>query len=449
MTVLKEKPIIVTAAFPAAGHTAGVMRISEHLIEKGHEVYFITRADFKASTDKIGAHFVENAWPWEEVFAARPPDFDEVWNFKNVFANSTPLAHRALKDTLEMVRKNHPEREVIILHESFSGGLGPFLHGAPLPDGYTVLPKIINFHTSVYLPNDLDFPPFGPGLPYDPTPENLALWRSVIDAMKPGMDGLNEHYNTVYKSVGATQPMTTPIFSVAMDMGDVTVLATAPSLEYPVRNPKLRFIGGLPLKPLGPNFVPPSWWPTLTSNAALPANSPDKKKVVFVSQGTVHRNPTELLLPTINGLAAREDLLVIATLGVRGAELDDAARAALPANAIVVDYLAYDAVLPLTDVFVSNAGYGGFMHGVMNGVPMVLAGTVADKAEVCARAEWAGIAVNLRAQEPAPDAIRAAVDKVLADSRFKETVVKLQKENQELDAFAKIDEILEELTGGR
>lgn len=450
MTVLKEKPIIVAAAFPAPGHTTGVMRISEHLIEKGYELYFITRADFKASTDKIGAHFVENAWAWEEVFAARPPDaVGEMWNFKHIFADSTPLAYRALKDTLEQVRKNHPEREVIILHESFSGGLGPFLYGAPLPDGYTALPKIINFHTSVYLPTELSFPPFGPGLPYDPTPENLALWQSIADAMKPEMGGLIEHYNTVYKSLGATQPMTIPFFNVAMGLGDVTVLATAPSLEYPVRDPKLRFIGGLPLKPIGSNFVPPSWWPTLTTNAALPANSPDKKKVVFVTQGTVHRNPTELILPTINGLAARQDLLVIVTLGMRGAELDEAARAALPANAIVVDYLAYDAVLPFADVFVSNAGYGGFMHGVMNGVPMVLAGTVADKAEVCARAEWAGIAVNLRAQEPGADAIRAGVDKVLADNGFKQTVVKLQRENQKLDAFAQIDGILEEWAVGR
>ncbi|KAH6622540.1 hypothetical protein F5144DRAFT_332989 [Chaetomium tenue] len=448
MTVLKEKPIIVAAAFPASGHTAGLMRISEYLIEKGHELYFITRADFKASTDKIGAHFVENPWAWEEVFASRPPDFDEMWNFKNIFANSTPLAHRALKDTLEQVRRNHPERDVVILHESFSGGLGPFLYGAPLPKGYTVLPKVINFHTSVYLPGDASFPPFGPGLPYDPTPENLALWQSISDAMKPAMGELNEHYNTLYKSLGATQAITTPILSRAMGFGDVTLLATSATLEYPVQDPKLRFIGGFPIKPLGPHFVPPSWWPTLTANAALPADSPDKKKVVFVSQGTVHRKPTELILPTITALAERKDLLVIATLGDRGAELEGATQAALPANAIVVDYLEYDAVLPHTDVFVSNAGYGGFMQGVMNGVPMVLAGTMADKAEVSARAEWAGVAVNLRSQEPAPDAIRAAVDKVLADARFKETVVRLQKENQDLDAFGKIDEILEELTGG-
>ncbi|KAH6848021.1 hypothetical protein B0I37DRAFT_446169 [Chaetomium sp. MPI-CAGE-AT-0009] len=433
MTNVKEKPIIVTAAFPASGHIAGVARISEHLIEKGHEVYFITRADFRASIEKIGARFVENPWNWEEVFAARPPDFDEIWNFKNIFANSTPLAHRALKDALEQARRNHPDREVLILHESFSCGLGPFMYGAPLPEGYTELPKVINFHTSVSVGSDAGLPPFGPGFPYDPTPENLALWQSVSDAMKPGLAGLNEHWNAVYKSVGATRPMTKPIFDVSMDFGEVTLLATTASLEYPVRNPKLRFIGGLPLKPLGPNFIP----------------LPDKKKVVFVTQGTVHREFGQLILPTINALAAREDVLVIATLGIRGAALDAEVQAALPANTIVVDYLAYDAVLPYADVFVSNAGYGGFMHGVMNGVPMVLAGTVADKAEVCARAEWAGVAVNLRAQEPGEDAIRAAVDKVLADDGFKKKVVKLQKENQEMDAFAQVDAIIEELTGGR
>jgi UDP:flavonoid glycosyltransferase YjiC (YdhE family) len=448
MAAPKEKPIVVATAFNVPGHTAGLIQISEHLVKKGFITYFITGSDFKKSIEKAGAEFVENPFRMEEVFASKPLGHespDGTWVLKYIFGGATPVAHHLLKETLERVRKEHPNREVIILSESLSGGVGPFLHGAPLPQGYSSLPKVIVFHTSVYGTTNDNIPPFGPGLPYDPTPENLALWRSFADAMEPAMTSIIEHYDDIYKSLGATRPIKGPFNDMIMGLGDVTVLATSPSLEYPIPtpNPKLRFIGGLPLKPLDPDFVYPSWWPTITANAVLPANSPEKKKVIFVSQGTAHREYIEVLIPTLNALARRTDLIIVATLGARGAELDSDVK--IPENAMVVDYLPYDALLPLADVFVSNAGYGGFMQSVMNGVPMVLAGTAADKAEVCARAEWAGVAVNLRAQTPGEDAIRAAVETVLGDGRYKKKALEVKEENERLDALARFESIIEEL----
>ncbi|KAL2128343.1 hypothetical protein VTI74DRAFT_9304 [Chaetomium olivicolor] len=90
-------------------------------------------------------------------------------------------------------------------------------------------------------------------------------------------------------------------FKASVDCGDVTVLATTPSLEYPTqsRHPVARFVGGLSLKPFDPAFVYPSWWPTVTANTALPSDSPEKKRVVFITQGTVHRDYTELIISTI------------------------------------------------------------------------------------------------------------------------------------------------------
>lgn len=78
-----------------------------------------------------------------------------------------------------------------------------------------------------------------------------------------------------------------------------------------------------------------------------------------------------LLKPTFEALANREDVFVIGVLGQRGAALD---WVKLPGNTRSVGYLLYNAVLLYTDVFVSNAGYGGFLHCVMHGVPKVLAG---------------------------------------------------------------------------
>lgn len=470
MSATKEKPVVVVTAFAASGHSAGPIQIAGHLVSRGFKVYFIGGAEFKSSIEKTGSVYVENPWRWQDVVAQAQSNFDEVWAMKHVFGGPTPASYRILKETLERVRREHPDRELVIFHESMSQGLLPMLLGAPLPERYTELPRIINFHCSIYIATDYSRPPFGPGLPYDPTPENLALWRSIYDEMQPRWDSVNEHCNDIYQSLGATRR--TPkgsFFDHVMFVGDVTLLAFSPSLEYPIQNPnpKLRFIGGLPLKPLPDSFVYPPWWPTIAANAALPAGSPDRKKVVFVAQGTVHLDYTELIVPTIRALAGREDTIVVATLGSRGAKLGAAAMNStttngdngaadgnnkdgdfsLPDNAIVTDYLPYDALLPHTDVFVCNAGFGGFMHGVMNGVPMVLAGAAADKAEVSARAERAGVAINLRAQKPSPDAIRAAVDRVLTDPSFKRRAVELRRENEEMDSLGQIEAVIDEVLG--
>ncbi len=42
----------------------------------------------------------------------------------------------------------------------------------------------------------------------------------------------------------------------------------------------------------------------------------------------------------------------------------------------------------------------GVLQAMTNGVPMVLAGATEDKLEVAMRAEYAGIAVNLRTETP-------------------------------------------------
>lgn len=76
-------------------------------------------------------------------------------------------------------------------------------------------------------------------------------------------------------------------------------------------------------------------------------------------------------MPTLEALASREDVIVVALLCVEGATLDRD----VPENSRVVDYLPYHALLPYTDVLVTNGGYGGFMQAVMHGVPMVMAGT--------------------------------------------------------------------------
>jgi hypothetical protein len=144
---------LVATTFNAPGYAAELLQISEYLASKGFKIYFITGPDYKASLEKMGAEFIEIPWRWEEAVAAtpRPPGSDStpIWDLQHIFVDSTPIAFCILKETLERVHKQYPGREVVILHESCSSGLGPIAYGAPLPEGYTSLPKTITFHISI------------------------------------------------------------------------------------------------------------------------------------------------------------------------------------------------------------------------------------------------------------------------------------------------------------
>ncbi|KAK3990766.1 4'-demethylrebeccamycin synthase [Cladorrhinum sp. PSN332] len=444
------KPVVVIVAFMVPGHMAGPLQCSKYLSAKGYrDVYFLASVKYKSAVEHTGATFVENPWTLPDTLPKGLSRRDKILvEFKHFFIDSVPTVYRCMKALLEDVREKHPNRKVVIIHESMSLGVDPFNYGAPLPKGYTALPKVINYQTSLNFYPDPLVPPFRPvTLEYEPTPENLELWKAMREEpLSPLWTAINGHLNKVYRTIGATAKTRTTehYLQQAMVLGDVTVIPTSPSLDYPrlnldAENKRIHFIGGLPLNPVDPNFSYPSWWSEITENAS----SRNRKKVVLVTQGTIDTTYDELLLPAVRALADRDDLTVVATLGIRN-EPSPLSDEETPKNTKVIDYLPYDAVLPYSDVFVSNAGYGGFMHGVMNGVPMVLGGVAADKPEVCMRAEWAGVAVNLRTDKPSEEQVRDAVNKVLDNERYKMRVMEVKKENEAMDSLGTIEKFVAE-----
>ena len=59
-------------------------------------------------------------------------------------------------------------------------------------------------------------------------------------------------------------------------------------------------------------------------------------------------------------------------------------------------------LLPKTDVFLTNGGYGGVQLALRHGLPIVVTGGQEDKPEVAARVAWAGVgAAKLRSNQSA------------------------------------------------
>jgi UDP:flavonoid glycosyltransferase YjiC (YdhE family) len=210
-----------------------------------------------------------------------------------------------------------------------------------------------------------------------------------------------------------------PVTRTYMDWparADLVVQFTVEGFEYPRSDlpAHVSFVG--PVSKGNTSAVAkPAWWADLDGS----------KPVVHVTQGTVaNKDPNEVIVPTIRGLA-NDDVLVVVTMGGRSVDLlpDD-----LPANVRVAEYLPYDDLIPLVDVFVTNGGYGGVHFALQNGLPLVVAGLTEEKSEVNARVAWSGAGINLKTNTANPDATAAAVRKVLADPRYREAAVRLGTE---------------------
>jgi UDP:flavonoid glycosyltransferase YjiC (YdhE family) len=98
-----------------------------------------------------------------------------------------------------------------------------------------------------------------------------------------------------------------------------------------------------------------------------------------------------------------EQLIVVCTGGRDVASL----AGPLPPNIRVASYLPYDKLLPLTDVMVTNGGYGGVHFALRYGAPLVVAGTTEDKVEVSVQVASARVGINLKTDTPTPAAVAA------------------------------------------
>jgi UDP:flavonoid glycosyltransferase YjiC (YdhE family) len=87
----------------------------------------------------------------------------------------------------------------------------------------------------------------------------------------------------------------------------------------------------------------------------------------------------------------------------------------------------FTAVMEHVDVYVTNGGFGGVMIALTNGVPVVVAGTTEDKAEVAARIAHRELGIRLRTSTPRAAAVRGAVRTLLDDPGYTERAARVGK----------------------
>jgi MGT family glycosyltransferase len=387
----------LVAAMPFAGHVLPMAAVAAELVARGHEVVAYTGRRYGQRFADVGA-----AWlPWQHA-----ADFDES-DLSATFPQVTDgRGPRAVLGNLEHVflRTGAGQTRDIL-------GAGPLdllvsdhlAIGSALVAERTGTPWASVSLVPLALPSR-DLPPFGLGL----LPGRGAPGR-VRDAALRRISSLvlGRHLDRVARQVrdSLDLPATEVPALEAFYSPNLVLAHGVPELEYRRSDlpPQVHFVGQLAPPPAGRPLPP--WWPELADG---------DRPVVHVTQGTYDVEPDDLLVPALTGLAAA-DVRVAAATG--GRELP-ASR--VPANAHQAPFLPYDRLLPHTSVMVTNGGWGGVLAALAAGVPLVVAGATLDKPEIARRVAWSGAGIDLRTGRPSPGRVRAAVEEVLADSRFGE-----------------------------
>ena len=354
----------------------------------------------------------------------------------HIFCKSLPSQHEAIQRALKKLRTEHAKRPIFVMTESLNFGALATRLGAPgiRPDGF------IAIGLNPVLLTSMDHSPFGSGMLPDRTPEGRGRNKIANEAQKQFFAPSQTAYTEALKSVGAT-PDDTFLLDSLYSLPDRFVQMCAPSVEYQRSDAPdtLRFAGGYPAtQRTKGDWEEPSWW----KNVVL-EKSANCKKIVFVCQGTVAMDFNQLVLPTMVALQSRSDLEVVIALGRPGVSLPT--NVSIPSNCRVESFIPYDNILPHADVFVTTGGYGSFQRALNNGTPLVMAGTTEEKPESAARAEWAGVAVNLRTTYPSVEQLSHAVDEILENDRFKKRALEIKSEIAQYDPVGVIVQSIEEL----
>ncbi|MGE2726349.1 glycosyltransferase [Mycolicibacterium pulveris] len=414
------------AASPIPGHVRPMLHVAADLRARGHRVTVLTGADHRAEVTSLGLTYLKlpsRAHPRCDdggLPAPLPPLLDRWYRgrceMRSVFIDPLPAQYRALGNALRTTMF-----DAVLCDVAFTGAL-------PLLTGHGPRPWIVVGGVGPLTLSSADTPPFGAAFtPRAQSNYELMTWVTHRLLFGDVHSGLND----ALAAVGAPP---SPVFLTDWPLlADRVLQFTVPDLEYARSD-----------LPATVAFTGPVLPPPASHAARLPWNpAADPRTVVHVTQGTWDNDDLDALLrPTLDALAGRDDLLVVATTGRSDRPT---LPGPVPANAYVTDFVPYTQLLPHVDVMVTNGGYGGVHQALAHGVPLVVAGGTADKPEVAARVAHTGAGINLATSRPNRSAIAAAVDTVLNTGSYRTAARRLRREIRSADAFDRIAEILEGL----
>ncbi len=402
------------ASAPADGHFNPLTGVAKYLEAAGHDVRWYASTHYEEKVKKlqqayypftiaknylasnIDIDFPERAkiknpvkkinWDIEHFFIARGPEYLE--DMKNIY-------------------KEFPF-DLLVCDNGFTGSI--FTR-------YVMNIPIVVLSILPLTESSKDLAPYGLGI----TPANSAAGKLFHKSLRwLAANILFKNSNKVLHEI--LNRYTIPhddlsVFDLLCKKADILLQSGSPGFEYQRSDlgSNVRFIGAL--------------LPHTVSNSKrqwFDERLTEYKHIVLLTQGTVEKDVTKLIVPSLEAFKKDPDTLLICTTG--GSETARLKQQYQQHNIIIEDFIPFKDVMPYCDAYISNGGYGGVMLGIEHKLPLVVAGVHEGKNEICARVGYFKYGVNLKTERPSPAQIRKAVNTVLTDSSYKMNIQKIAAE---------------------
>lgn len=410
---------ILFANFPGDGHFNPLSGLAVHLKNIGCDVRWYTAKKYEEKIQRLGIPFygLDKALDFsanpeiEKVFPERKKHKSQVAKLKfdmiNVFILRSPEYYEDIKNI-------YRDFEFDLMIADILFGAIPFvkekMNIPVIAVGVVPLPE-----------TSKDLPPSGLGL----TPSTTFIGRLKQKALHFISDKLLFAKPTkVMKDVLAEHGIdagNANIFDILIQKSTIVLQSGTPGFEFKRSDMSghIHFAG--PLLPFSKKKEGKRWY-----NEKLKHYD----KVVLVTQGTVEKNNDKLLIPTLEAFK-HSDCLVIVTTG--GSQTEELRKKYPHPNIIIEDFIPFEDVMPYTDVYITNGGYGGVLLSVQNQLPMVVAGIHEGKNEINARVGYFKLGINLKTEKPSVLQLRKSVEEILANDIYSKNVKQLSEEFRKYD----------------
>ena len=396
----------VVLAYPTHGHIAPILPVVAELVRRGDEVVFYGTGRSRAKIEATGATF--RAYPrGHDHFNPTPP----TEGLFSDMARLAELTEEMLPQLLEEVRGDAPEYLLIDTKSLWGRLVGQILgiRTATLSVVFAIRDGVIPVpHLTSLLYN---------GAP----PEKLLS----------GLLGLGDYYESARRLTRQYGTEAPGIVGYLGNPQPLNIIFTSREFQVGEEAFGEEFI-----------FTGPSILESRDESTDFPFDRLDGRPLVYISLGTTFHNAPAFYRACFEGLGDGPWQVVLST---GGAELD---LGEPPANFLVQRYVPQLALLRLASVFVTHGGMNSANEGMYFGVPLVVVPQRGDQHMVAARVAQLSAGVAVGPNEVSGEALRAAVESVLGNPMFGESVRKLGTSMREAGGYRRAADSIHSLLVG-
>jgi len=417
---MKAKRILF-ASIPADGHFSPMTGIAMELKSRGHDVRWYTSRMFAEKLKKLEIFH----YPFKKALEVNQFTVDEVFPGRKKLKAGIAQLKFDLKHFF-IYRTPEYFEDISEIKKDFD--FNAFVCDATFTAGELVKEKLkvpsIAIGITPVMSASKDLPPYGLGL----TPDYSLTGRIKQRIMRFMAKNFlfkesTAEYNKILKQHELPTDKTL-IFDIPAQRSDIFLQSGTPGFEYERSDmpEKLKFVGPLHAykkeKRKDFNY---DWEEKLNTY----------KKIILISQGTFESEHSKLIIPALEALKNEDHLLIVAT----GFHYTEGLRKKYPQDNIVIeDFIDFDFMMPRTDIYITNGGYGGTILAIDYALPMVAAGVNEGKNEICARIGYFKLGIDLKTEKPTAKKIKMAVDEILANPAYKKNAEKLRDEFKQYDS---------------